>query len=102
MGGGACGEQRKLDIPGPRQLPILCNILDTVRHKHRINDYVLEQALKTPKGCFHFVVPFGGDTNVLVSDPPSVEYILKTHFEVRRGDVLLLHSLVLLHVKACL
>ncbi|ELR20816.1 cytochrome P450 monooxygenase, putative [Acanthamoeba castellanii str. Neff] len=82
--------KRKLDIPGPYQLPILCNLIDTFRHKHRLQDYMLEQASKgftkltsvqSPKGTFHFVLPFGGDTDVMVTDPPSVEYILKTNFE---------------------
>lgn len=52
-----------------------------LRNRNRLNDFLVESANKTPKGCFHVVVPFGGDTFVLVSDPPSVEHILKTNFE---------------------
>jgi hypothetical protein len=38
--------QRKLDIPGPHQLPILCNLLDALRHYQHMHDYVLEQVVK--------------------------------------------------------
>ncbi|CAG8592829.1 568_t:CDS:2, partial [Ambispora gerdemannii] len=74
----AIGTSARLDLKGPKGLPIIGNLVLTAQNAERFNDHLSELSRKYGETCT-YTLP--GMRIVVISTPKQVEHVLKDNFQ---------------------
>ncbi|CAG8682512.1 4048_t:CDS:2, partial [Ambispora gerdemannii] len=74
----AIGTSARLDLKGPKGLPIIGNLISTSNNAERFNDHLFELSQKYGEICT-YTLP--GMRVVVISTPKQVEHVLKDNFQ---------------------